>query len=269
MLDAARELCRTGEIGAAHRRALVRVIKNGFPAGGAAVGHLVFGRARKPCFGVRTDHFGNDVAGLLERDEVAHANVALADKVGIVERRTRDGRACKADRLKHRGWGQYTRAPDGDRDIEKPRLLLLGRELVGDRPLRGVRTLAEKESVGEAVDLNDDAVDVVGERVALVSNRLDKRGDLVKGFCLRPLFQNVETERREPIERFGVALRRVMIEIEVALLKVEHKNIQPTARRDLGIELAERTCRRVPRVGKERLSRRLLNAVEAIKPFSR
>ena len=108
-------------------------------AGGAVLGHLPRGG---PLGTLLEDHsldLGDDVACLVDQHRVADAHVLARHLVLVVEgaapnRGTRDQRGFQ-DRDRRHGTG----APDLDVDVEHLRLVLLGRELVGDRPARCAR----------------------------------------------------------------------------------------------------------------------------------
>ena len=60
------------------------------------------------------------------------------------------GHAADAHRLEHRERGDRAGAPDADLDVAQDGGLLLGRELVGDRPARKLRGRAELVRVGRS-----------------------------------------------------------------------------------------------------------------------
>ena len=55
------------------------------------------------------------------------------------------------------------------------------------------------------------------------------------------------------------------VKIKVSLLEVENKNIQLTFSRNFGIELTQRPCRSISRVGKQRLPCPLACQIDALK----
>ena len=71
-------------------------------------------------------------------------------------------------------------AADAHHDVVEDRGLLLGRELVRDRPARRPRREAHLGALAEVVDLHDDTVDLVAERVAVRFHLLAEREDRVE-----------------------------------------------------------------------------------------
>src|SRR3546814_3778489 len=83
------------------------------------------------------DHLGNDVAGALNDDVVALADVLARDLVLVVQGGARDHHAADGDRLQVGDRRQRAGAPDLDGDLLPDGLRLPGRELVCDGPARG------------------------------------------------------------------------------------------------------------------------------------
>ena len=115
---------------------------------------------------MRAHDLGNDVPCLLHGHHVPDANVALTDKLQVVQRCTRDRGSRKTNGREHGRRRQHTRPAHRNRDVQELGLLLLGRKLIGHRPARGVRSLTESTSVGKIVDLHNHAVNIVGQTVA-------------------------------------------------------------------------------------------------------
>ena len=129
----------------------------------------------------RPDDLGDDVAGLAEHDGVADEHALALDLVGVVQRRLLDGRPGDDDRLHDAVGGDPAGATDVDPDVEQPRVDLLGWVLERDGPARGPRRRPELALERHLVDLDDDAVDVVGPVVAVlavVGDELLHRGDV-------------------------------------------------------------------------------------------
>ena len=108
-----------------------------------------------------------DIAALAQWLAVA---ADALDVVLVVQRGVLHDDAADRDRLELRHRRQRAGAADLDLDVAQHGRGLLGRELVRDRPARRARHEAEPLLPVEAVDLVDDAVDVVVEPGAL---RLD------------------------------------------------------------------------------------------------
>ncbi len=105
----------------------------------------------------------NDVAGALDDDRVADAHVLARDLVFIVQRRVLHHDAADRHGLELGDGRELAGPPDLDVDVEQHRLGLLGGEFVRDGPARAARDETQPVLEIEAVDLVDDAVDVVAE----------------------------------------------------------------------------------------------------------
>ena len=142
------------------------------------------------------DHLRDDVAGALDRHRVADPHVEPLDLVLVVQRRVLHHHAADRDRLELGDRRQRAGAADLDLDVAHDGRRLLGGELVRDRPARAARHEAEPLLPVEAVDLVDDAVDVVVERGALRldlavegQQLLDRAAQsLVSGLVLKPAY---------------------------------------------------------------------------------
>ena len=115
------------------------------------------------------DDLGDDVAGLAQHDGVADEHALALDLVGVVQRRLLDGRAGDDDGLHDAVRGDPAGAADVDPDVEELGVDLLGRVLEGDGPARRPRRRAELALERDLVDLDDDAVDLVGTVVAVLA----------------------------------------------------------------------------------------------------
>ncbi len=155
----------------------------------------------------RTDHLGNDVAALLDDDQVAVAHVAARDLLGVVERGERDDGARQAHRLEHRERRDGPGAADVRVDAEEPGRRLLGRKLEGDRPAGELRRGAKPLAQCEVVDLDDDAVGFEGETPALVVPAAAVRHHLLEAGAPLPVRLHRQSPPGERLERFGVRVR--------------------------------------------------------------
>jgi hypothetical protein len=93
-----------------------------------------------------------------------------------VQRRLPDDRARDAGRGHHGEGRRPAGAADRDDDVEQLRVDLLRRVLVRDRPPRRTTGGAELVVQRELVDLDDDAVDLVLDVVAVLAVVRDERG---------------------------------------------------------------------------------------------
>ncbi len=121
-------------------------------------------------------HLGDHVAGPAHDDRVALADVlalrprprCAASPVPIVTPPTNTG-SMMANGVTMPG------PPRVHRDLPQQRRALLGRELVRDRPPRRVRRGAQLLLLGDRVDLDDHAVDLVVDRVPVALPSLAER----------------------------------------------------------------------------------------------
>src|ERR1019366_4129155 len=180
-------LIGAGELaGAARARALL--------AGGGFLAHhfcmQVAGTFRReriglgvflPFFDYHVDDLGDDIAGALDDDGIADADVAsiaqwlpvaadALDVVLVVQGDVLHDDAADADRIELADRRERAGAADLDLDVLEHGDGALGWELVRDRPARTARDEAEPLLPVEAVHFVDDAVDVVVEFGAM---RLD------------------------------------------------------------------------------------------------
>ena len=131
-------------------------------ADGAGGRHLPDALGAGAALHERPDDLRDDVARLLEDDLIADPDVLAADLVEVVERGPGDGRAGDPGRAQVGDRRQRPGPPDIGHDVLDERLDLLGGELEGDRPARSPRDHAQAALLVEAVDLDDDAVGLVG-----------------------------------------------------------------------------------------------------------
>ena len=145
-----------------------RLADDGCVAGGAALRH-----PKNAFFTGALAHYGPDdlrdhVAGALHDHRVAFADVFAADVVFVVQRRQLDCRARDLHGIEDSEGVERAGAADVDVDAQELRGRLGWRELVGDRPARLASDDAELTLRAKRIDLHDDAVDFVVERVALL-----------------------------------------------------------------------------------------------------
>ena len=176
MLEAALDDVGAGAVGAVGG-GVVLAARDGAVADGAGLRELP-GLGRVGAF---AGHVGDDLrdhlAGAAHDDDVALADVLAVDVVEVVQRGALDGDAADADGGEHGVGVERAGAADADRDpFELGRGLLRG-ELPGDGPARFAADRAQVALQAQVVDLDDDAVDVEGERVASAGPALAGGGD--------------------------------------------------------------------------------------------
>ena len=118
--------------------------------------------------------FRNHVAAALDLHPVADLHAEALDLVHVVQGRVADGGAADRNRSEHRNRSKFSRAPDLHANVFELRDSGARRVFVGDRPARGFAGEAEFVLQSGAVDFDDDAVDLVRQRVALTFPLLDE-----------------------------------------------------------------------------------------------
>ena len=113
------------------------------------------------------DHLGDDVAGALDAHPVALADVLPRHLLAVVQGGAGDGDAADLDRQHDGDRGDHAGAADAGEDGEDAGDLLARRELEGEGPARMAGGPAQRLAGGEVVELDDDAVDLEAEIVAL------------------------------------------------------------------------------------------------------
>ena len=181
------------------------------------------------------DHLRDHVAGALDDDRIAGADVLAGDLILVVERRAGDGDATDMHRLELGDRSQRAGASDRDRDAVQNRLGLLGRELVSDgpagRPAGGAQTLLPVE----AVDLEHDTVDLEVERGPHSLDLPMERTRIVKTGATPGVRGEREPPRREPRENVGLALPQRL----ACLAPAVGEEAQPALRGERRVDLPQ------------------------------
>ena len=128
-----------------------------------------------------------------------------SDLVLVVQRGARDRDARDVHRLERRHRRELPGAPDLHDDVEHLRDLDARRELEGHRPARRARAHAEQVLPVAAVHLDDHAVDLVVERVAL--RRAARRGSASASSMPSAdahVLLDVEAPAAQGVERLGL-----------------------------------------------------------------
>ena len=142
-------------------------------AGGAVRRHDEVPLAAVTQVGDRPQDLRDDVAGLAHDDHVPDAHALAGHLGGVVESGAGHRRAGDEDRLHHAEGRDAAGASDLDGDVQQPGAYLLGRVLVGGGPARHSGGVAQTALEGVVVELEDDAVDLVDEVVAVGGVALD------------------------------------------------------------------------------------------------
>ena len=217
MLEAALQLRRARRVLAAPDRLVLAAHAARSRSAGSASASPSASAAIRP-IGIDDAHdLRDDVAGLLDDDAVAVADVLAGHFVRVVQRGHRHGRAGDEHRLEHGERRHRARAADVDADRRMQRgLCLLGRELEGDGPPRKLRRRAQPAAQRDVVELDDDAVGVerqrAGARRSLLAPFAAVLGDLVDALsalsnAARPAGPTVASDSRSVRVRLGRAVR--------------------------------------------------------------
>jgi hypothetical protein len=185
------------------------------------------------------------IAGAAHDHGVADAGVLARDLVLVVERGVGDDDAAHRHRLELGGGRQRAGAAYVDHDVEEPGGGFLGGELVRDGPARGARDEAQPLLPVELVDLVDDAVDVVAEPGTPLRH-LAMEGQHVLDAGAHP-HQRVDRQAPAPEDMDHVPLR-LCRQRACGTPGISEKAQRPACG-DRRIELPQRACRSVSRVG--------------------
>ena len=144
------------------------VASNGVPQTGQSFGNFHGFRPLRALGQHRPDDLGDHVARLAHDHGVAGPHVFGLHLVFVVQRGDTDGGATDEHRLEHCERRGLSGAPDRHHDVLEQRGAFLGRELVGDGPAWRLPRGAERGAQRQVVDLHHDAVDLVGQIVAVL-----------------------------------------------------------------------------------------------------
>ena len=168
----------------------------GSPQTGQRLGMTYGGALRGPLLEHHAHDLGDDVAPLLDDDGVPDADVLSRQVLVVVERGALDRRSGELDRVEVRDRRERPRAADVHADLAHDGRGLLGRELVGERPARRLGGRAELALRRPVVDLDDHAVGLESELVALVLPLLDELPHLREGLAAAPVRVHREARAR-------------------------------------------------------------------------
>ena len=192
--------------------------------------------------------FGDHVAAALDLHPIANLHAQAPDLIHVVQRGIADGRAPNRNRgqLGHRR--QFPGAANLPAHVLELGDSRAGSVLVGDRPARSLAGKAEFVLQAGAIDFDDDAVNLVRQRIPLPLPRLDERPHFVHRMHKLVVRVDLESSR---IER--AQCLRVAVEIRTAALKQDvGEKIHAPFRRDVRIQLANCAGREIARIGERR-----------------
>ena len=202
---------------------------------------------------------GNDFAAFLDVYHVARTYVQQGHLFGVVQRRPAYRRAGQQHRFEV-GHGRYgSRASHLKGHAVQPRQSLLGLELVGHGPFRGLGRESQLPPHAEVVYLDYHAVGGEGEFPARFVPMGDVGVYLLRTAAYAHLVRNLESPfacllQTLPMVREGQVVARQLVERAVQTAPRDH-------RRSL---LLERSGRGVARIGEKRLPGRLAFGVDLV-----
>ena len=121
----------------------------------------------------RAEHLGDHITGLADHHRVADQHTLAFDLGGVVQCRHAHRGSGDAHRSHERERGDASGAADVDLDIDQRGLGLFRRVLVRHRPPGRPRGRAQAPLLGEVVDLDHHAIDLVLDLMAALAPELD------------------------------------------------------------------------------------------------
>jgi len=121
------------------------------------------------------DHLGDDVPRLLDHHAVADADALALHLIHVVEARAADRGPIQEHGLHDGDRCHGSGAADGGDDVIDGGLPALRLELVGDRPAGAARDGPQPALLLDGVDLEDEAIHVVGQAVAFTVQVFEQR----------------------------------------------------------------------------------------------
>ena len=196
------------------------------------------------------DHLRDHLAGALDEHRVADLDAQALDLVHVVERCVAHRDPAHVHRFEVRHGSERAGAADLDADVLHHGRGLARRILEGDGPARRLCRSAELVPQARVIHFDDDAVDLVVERVALRFPFLDEPEHLVERPAEPPVRVDLEAGFRQPFEDLPV-LGQGSPAVHQDLVEV---HIEPALGHELGVKKAHRAGGRVARVGEFRLA---------------
>ena len=268
-------LIRAGELaGAAGARALLAgggflAYDIGVQVAGALLRKMIGLRVLRPLVDDDVDDLRDDVAGALDDHGVADADVAAVaqhlalaadalDVILVVQRDVLHHHAADADRFQLADRRERAGAADLDLDVLQDGDGALGREFVRDAPARRARHEAEPFLPVDAVDLVDDAVDVVIESGAALLDVAVESDQLLDRTAQSGQRIGLEATGLEPLDHAALRVGRHLAHLAPG---IGEKTERPRGG-DHRVLLAQGAGGRVARIGENGCARLLLPLVE-------
>ena len=246
--DVAQALGGAFGTGAAHRDAVL-VPHDGRAALRAAVGQAEGDGALGALGFHDLQHLGDDLPGLADEHGVSDADVELVDEVLVVQRGVRHRGAGQAHGLDDGLGREHARAAHLHGDVPHDALLHLGGIFIGHGPARRLGRAAELSALGEGVDLDDRAVDAVGEGVPPLADGVYPRAALGHAAAGR-VRHHGEAVALQGVQRLDVRGEFAAL----GALDVENDDVQLARGGHFGVLLAHGAGGGVARVGEELLA---------------
>ena len=243
MLDALDVATRTTRVDAEVLGVLF-VLDDGLATGRAVVWHAEYLFRARAVFEHGANHLRDHIAGPLHDHGVADANVLAVDVLFVVQRRMPHDHATDLDGLELGKRVERTRASDVDLDAEQFRGARRGRKLERDRPPRIATDGAQRRLQSKIVDLDDRAIDVVVQALAVAQDRMTRLADRLDPN--HPLDAGIDRKATftEPRQRLGLRRKRDPLQRTDRIAPKRQWSLG----RDRRIELPQRPSRRITRI---------------------
>ncbi len=125
-------------------------------------------------------YFGDHIATALDFDPIADLHAQAFDFIHVMKRGAADGSSADGNRLQHRNRREFAGAAHLHEDVFDLGHASAGGVLVGDGPARSFAGVSQFVLQCRAIDLDYDAVDFVGQGLALGFLLLDEAPEFVE-----------------------------------------------------------------------------------------
>ncbi len=204
-------------------------------------------------------NLGDDFTALFDVDHVAGTDVEKGHLLGIVERGAPHGSTGQLHGLEVGDGRDGPGASDLEIDADEPGERLLGLELISHGPLGRLGGETDFAPLGEAVDLDDDAVGRERQLAPRLVPMGDESVDLGGGTADTAAVGDLETPLAGLLQTLPMGLER-----KAVARKLVERTIQPTARDHGRLLLLERPGGGVARIGEQRLPGGLALGVDLV-----